>query len=250
MATTGIILIITCLFSCGINEYFILIDFVKVYNSSCNLNNSYTYNNRNKRILFNKCSKNISEFDVRIVYFSFSCVELIALFGIFLFSIIRDRIIFGLDKPKHKLNNNITQGNPNDPRQNEFVIPSPDNVIISQKKFSFNEQQISPHLNLINSLNISPQIKNDENLGQIFDYNIDIKSEDIQKKVNNNSVDTLPKIKNSFSSQQCTNTQQSQMNSSQSQISFPKSNFISNKQLFYKIGKLNFRQTVSSERKF
>ena len=252
MATAGIILIITCLFSCAINEYLILNDFVKLYNLYCDMNNNMHMgnNHRNKKKLSkSECSREYaSEFNVGILYFSFSCVEFVTILGTFFFSIIRERIIFELDKPKSTTINSTRDNSYG--RQEEFGNPIPGNILIHQKR------KICPEYlkNVPQNFNISTQNQINNNLvGQKIDNNIefDFKGENMQKNTNypyNNFI--LPSKNNT--SQQIINTQQSQINSSQSQIGFPRYNFSSNKQLVNNIGKKNLMQfqITSSERKF
>lgn len=242
MSTAGIILIITCLFSCGINEYLILEDFVKIYNSYC-YNNIYMENNyKNKKKLSKiDCSEvNISEFDVGIIYFSFSCVEFVSILGIFFFSIIRERIVSGLDVPKTTINS--VRDNFFGP-QGELDNVVPVNIIIHQ------QGNIN---NIPKNFNVSTQNQINNIIGQKMDNNFELKGENIQNPVNFPFNNFISPIRTNLS-QQIINTQNSQINSSQSQISFPRSNFSSNKQLVHNIGKQNnmkFQTPTSSERNF
>lgn len=249
MATAGIILIVTCLFSCAINEYLILNDFEKTYNLSCDTNNNKVYIDNNlkskRKLSKNKCGEDISEFGAGIIYFSFSCVELVAFLGVFFFSIMRERIIFGLDMPKpanisSQENNYIPQQVIESPLAANAIVYQPD--IFYPRKIDNNPQDII----------ILGEDKINNNIEEKNDYNFELKKENIKKQVNAplNQI-IFPKINRSNLPQQISTTQQSQINSSQSIVSFPKSNFSSNKGLIHNIGKQNINQSLSpsSERK-
>lgn len=245
MAIAGIILILTCFFSCIINEYLLLNEFQKIYNFPCNVNNRNNcidFNSKqtiNKRLL-NKinCSyKKIIEFTKVIIYSFFSCVELVSILGIFLFSIIKDRIAFKSEKPNPK--NNNCQEISYEPKYDDVGNHIPQNVIIYQQRFSCHGQ--------VNVKNGSQNINNNNhhqnkiiNNSQIKDSNI------IDHNLNNNFS---PLIKGNYSSHQIINSQQTQFNNSQSLINFTKLN--SNKQIVHNFGKqkMNQVQASSSERK-
>lgn len=174
MATLGIILTVISIFVCIINEYLILNKFIKINIPSCKYNNDYINNNNfknglnnnitntntNKRKIINnildKNDKNcfekeiISKFYIIIIYLSFSCIELVSIIGIFFFSIIRERIVFGVDIPKSSLS---SKGNSYNPQYNAFFNSSPglrpsSSAIINQYENAYAQPQTSaPSIN-------------------------------------------------------------------------------------------------------
>ena len=241
MAIAGIIFIITCFFSCAINEYLILNEFRKIKKYPCITDNQNTFFNINsKKKIYNRLLKNcsfniISKFDNLFIYISFSCVELILILCIFFLSIIKDRISF--ESENRKDSNNVTREN-SIKIQYDFENPIPSKDIKYQKRVYYPGQtNIISH----NKMNI--------NNPQIIINNSQIKgNNNLNMKNNNLFKNVSPIIKGNFSN----NTQNTQINSSQSQISFPKSNFSSNKQLVSNIHKpkINQTQESTSERKF
>jgi hypothetical protein len=133
ISTAGIILIIICFFVCGINEYLILNNFMKINNLNF---------------------IRIPDFQVGILYFSFSCIELVDIMNIFFFSIIRDKIISQEKTSNSEQSDNVITGNNIYEKQKK--IPENSNIIENNIQININNNQ---NLQYDINKNILPNIR-------------------------------------------------------------------------------------------